>query len=511
MADKSKPAPTKRALPFKRTARPKPPSDDAIADDDGIALFSQSKTFFPTVVEDQQKRAREKAEKERQEKIAREREEAERETRKQEEKDRRAVEAQLRREQKINILEEDRDFLKKRRRRSLLSDSDDDVGLGNRPRKTCKASTPLSPDSRSPHGPGSARSTRSTRSTRKFEMTETPVCLIDSSDDEGGIKKESKSSGTSPRQFNGGRSKAPHIDLRKDKAKVDDSDSDLAEILGADEEAEGEDPLQPYIKAAMERMRKAKEAQEASDANNTGTPTPGVDGGPTVRVMLVAPALPEVKPLCCTLRTSQALQIAFDTFKARQKVLNKLPHKVISSLVFTWRGDRVYNSTKLETLGIHPQTDNGLRDKTSDRDVPEGYLGKDQVYFEACTPEDYEESQKRRERERKRQEMGEWWSEDEGDADDNNAGADADARAKTPQEEADRVKVIFKARNMPARNVTLRKNSTVAQMIKAFRKLAGLGEDSQIEIRWDGEVLEPETTVEEADIGDMDSVEVHIR
>jgi hypothetical protein len=64
---------------------------------------------------------------------------------------------------------------------------------------------------------------------------------------------------------------------------------------------------------------------------------------------------------------------------------------------------------------------------------------------------------------------------------------------------------------MPARNVTLRKHSTVAHMIKAFRKLAGLGEDKHVEIRWDGETLDPETTVEEADIADMDSVEVHIR
>ncbi|KAI1433636.1 hypothetical protein GGR50DRAFT_667403 [Xylaria sp. CBS 124048] len=506
MADESKPEPVKRALPFKRTVRQNPPNDASAVDDDGLALFSQSKTYFPTVIEDQQKRAREKAEQERQEKLAREQAEAEREARKREERERKRLKAEKKKKK-------EREERGHRKRRNENDDGDD--AFIDRPRKSSKPDTSVGSDLGSHFASGS---TRISRSMSKIDLsgTQAPLLVFDSSGDEGTAKKESKDSIISPTRSGGSRTNVTRTGSPKDKVKATDSDSD---VPGASEEREGDeaaDPLQPYIQAAMERMQKAKEARmareaAAGEANSNGTPTPGVedDRGPTVSVMIVAPSLPEAKPLCCTVRTTQALQIAFDTFKERQKVRNKYPHKIISSLIFTWRGDRVYNTTKLETLGIQPLDDDGRLHKSLGGGTPDGYLGNDRVYFETCTPEEYDEHQRKRERERKRQEMGEWWNEDEDAIDETSKAAEAEAQKKKDDE--DRVKVIFKARDMPPRNVTLRKHSTVAQMIKAFRKLAGLGEDKHVEIRWDGEVLEPETTVEEADIGDMDSVEVHIR
>ncbi|KAI0100398.1 hypothetical protein GGR51DRAFT_532781 [Nemania sp. FL0031] len=544
MADLQNPAPAKRALPFKRTAKHRPPTDaSSTVDDDGLSLFSQSKTFFPTVIEDQERRAREKAEKaeqERKERLAREKEEQEN----------RAREAQLRRERMRKEAEEleaqkgkgkEPESAKKRRRYSLDSDDerqghhsdgeDTDV-LADRPSKSYKLSTPFSPGSR--RGGSAARSSRdpeSARATRRSKQPETPVILLDSSDDEDSTRVGSKASVTNSRTRLG---TSPvddtHLDKGKEKAKVDDSDSDLemweekkenSEGIEVEGEEEEEDPSTFYIKAAIERKRKAEEARLARESSAAGdggkskSAIPGSqdeDRGVPVSVMIAAPALPEAKVLCCTVRTAQVLQIAFDTFKERMKTQTAYPHKTISELVFTWRGDRVYHTTKLETLGIYPRGHDGrLHDNTHSGRV-EGYMGKDKVYFEAWTPEDYEENQQKRERERKRRELGEWWDEDDGannngDGDGNPAaGADAEA-----SKEDDRVKVIFKAKDLPPRNVTLRKHSTVAQMIKAYRKLASLGEEKHIEIHWDGEVLDLETTVEEADIGDMDSVEVHIR
>ncbi|KAI1757212.1 hypothetical protein F4782DRAFT_218527 [Xylaria castorea] len=537
MADLQKPAPTKRALPFKRTARPKPPSDaSAPADDDGLALFSQSKNYFPTVIEDQQRRAREnaeKAEQERKEELAREKEE----------KESQAREAQLRREQRSRAAEEEaevRHSVKKRRRYSLLSDDenskykaeeDDDSFVDKQP-KLYKPSTPPSTATRrDPSAPGSSRAAASARATRTPRRHEEPVILLDSSDDEDPTKRGSKASITSSRIRSG---TSPIEDKRrsidKGKAKADDSNSDLEMWENKQENKEGaegeeeEDPSEFYIKAAMERIRKAKEARLARESSAAGngdrkSGTPGIDDdrGAPVSVMIAAPALPDAKVLCCTVRTAQALQIAFDTFKERQKRQTAYPHQTISDMVFTWRGDRVYHTTKLETLGICPRgADGRLHDSAnSGRSAPEGYVGRDKVYFEAWTLEDYEENQQKREHERKRREMGEWWDEDDAADDGNNNGSGqsgaADAEAETSQKEDDRVRVIFRARDMPPRNVTLRKHSTVAHMIKAFRKLAGLGEDKHVEIRWDGEVLDLETTVEEADIADMDSVEVHVR
>ncbi|KAK5624457.1 hypothetical protein RRF57_000173 [Xylaria bambusicola] len=511
MADLQKPAPAKRALPFKRTARPKPPGDTVPStDDDGLALFSQSKNYFPTVVEDQQRRAREKAKKaeqERNEKLAREREE----------KAAKAREAELRREKRRQEAEErekESESAKKRRRNSLLSNEGDDYVFSDQPQTSHKPSSPPSLGSRrdgsvprNSSGPESARKLHASRPPK------TPVVFLDSSDDEDPTRRGSNIFSTSSgRQSTKGKGKAIANDGDSDIEMWEEKKEDKEGVEGE----EGEDPSEFYIKAAMERMRKAKEARLAHESSavsngNNELPTPSVNEDAPVSVMIAAPALPDAKVLCCTVRTTQALQIAFDTFKERQKSQTTYPHKLITELVFTWRGDRVYYTTKLETLGIRPRgVDSRLHDNIhSGRNGPEGYVGKDKVYFEAWSPEDYEKHQQEQERERKRREMGELWDVDTANDQGNNDGQAADADA--PQKEEDRVKVIFKARDMQPRNVTLRKYSTVAHMIKAFRKLAGIGEDKHVEIRWDGETLDLETTVEEADIGDMDSVEVHIR
>jgi len=520
MADFQKPGPTKRALPFKRTARPAQSSNVSPIDDDGLSLFSQSKNYFSTVAEEQKRRAQEKAaqaEKERQEKLAR-----------QQEEEREAREAKLlKAEREREEAEAEKEAAKKRRRPSISSNDeekndtllDDDDPFTDRPRKSRKSSTPYSPEVA--HGANRRRMSRGSDrlslrpSSRKVA---TPVVLLDDSEDE-----DSKLGVSSLKiQSSASRTDTTHLDSEKAKARDDDSDSDL-EIFdeklgedggeGADKE---EDPSEFYIRQAMERMRKEKEAREARESSAAGERDkselfePGVNDEPSppVSVMIAAPALPDARPICCQVRTSQALQIAFDTFKERLKTQTKYPHAVILGLYFTWRGDRVYETTKLETLGIRPRGQDGrLYDAVSSgRNAPEGYMGRDKVYFEAWTPEEYEENQAKRERARKRREMGEWWDEDETNEEDS-----APAAEVAPPQEEERVKVIFKARDMPPRNLTLRKYSTVAQMGKAFRKLTGLGEDKQIEIRWDGEVLDPETTVEEADIQDMDSVEVHIR
>ncbi|KAH8164818.1 hypothetical protein CIB48_g3438 [Xylaria polymorpha] len=537
MADLQKPAPSKRALPFKRTARPKPPSDaSAPADDDGLALFSQSKNYFPTVIEDQQRRAREKAEKEEQER-------KERLAREQEEKERKSCEAQLKREQRRRAAEEEAEVRDsaKRRRFSFLSDDknpkheaeeDDDIFVDKLP-KTYSPSTPPSTATRGDASmPGSSRALASARAraTRTPRKHEEPVILLDSSDNEDPTMIISKASITTDSRIRSSTSPTDdkRMSIDKGKGKADDSNSDLEMWEDKKKNKEGsegeeEDPSEFYIKAAMERRRKANEARLAressaagdGDKNKSGTSGIDDDRGAPVSVMIAAPALPDAKALCCTVRTTQALQIAFDTFKERQKSQTAYPHQMISDLVFTWRGDRVYHTTKLETLGICPRgADGRLHDSAhSGRSAPEGYVGRDKVYFEAWTPEEYDENQQKRERERKRQEMGEWWGgEDDAAANDGDDGAAAaEVEAETPQKEDDRIRVIFKARDMQPRNVTLRKYSTVARMIKAFRKLAGVGEDKHVEIRWDGEVLDLETTVEEADIADMDSVEVHIR
>ncbi|KAI0395797.1 hypothetical protein F5Y17DRAFT_422313 [Xylariaceae sp. FL0594] len=525
MADLQKPAVPKRALPFKRTARPAQASASLI-DDDGLSLFSQSKTYFDTVVEEQKRRAREKAElaeKERLAKLARQKEE-----------EQEARETKLRAKRETAEAEAAKEAAKKRRRSStiisddedtkdvMILDDDDDPFIDEPQRKSRKSSTPYSPEvTHVTRGMSQASNKSSPR--RSLRKAGTPVVLLDSSEDE-----DPKLGASYPKiRSSGSRTDTSRLVSETDHVKDEDGDSDI-EILhdktGNDDQkdTDDEDPAAFYIRQALEeRMRKeemarkAREARESSaagDRGNDGVFLSDVKDEPTplVSVMIVAPGLPEAKPICCTVRTTQALDIVFQTFKQRLKTQTKYPHQVISGLYFTWRGDRVYDTTKLETLGIYPRGRDGrLHDGVSGgRKAPEGFVGKDKVYFEACTPEEFAENQAKRERLRKRREMGEWWDEEE-EREQHESVETAEAEAPRKQEE--RVRVIFKAKDMQPRNITMRKFHTVTHMIRGFRKLTQLAEDKHIEIRWDGEVLDPDTTLEEADIQDMDSVEVHIR
>ncbi|KAI1264163.1 hypothetical protein F5Y18DRAFT_391113 [Xylariaceae sp. FL1019] len=505
MSDLQKPAKPK-PLPFKRTVPRRPSIGKAPEDDSGLSLFSKSKDYFSNIAEDRQRRAQEKADKERKNKTARD------------EQERR--EAQ--RKQADQRKQDESAGAKKRNRPPIPIDqeSDDDVSA-TRPSKTRKPSSPHSPDriykSSTTRAPRHRPSSSHDQSKPPSSLPRETITLSNSSDDEDSFNRQasvpktsfalsaSKRTYTSPKSSSNDKGHAIALD--------DSSDSD-DELVGAVEDPNNdkEDVSARYIQATLERMAKAKAARLAREASATGSRGEGGDNdeerGIPVSVMIAAPSLPDAKTLMCKVRTAQPLEIAFNTFQERVKAQTNYPHHLVSDLVFTWRGDRIYGSTKLETLGIRPRGPQGrLHDSIRGGDAPEGFHGRDNVYFEAQSPEEYEESQRKRERERKRREAGEWW-EDEQAQEAEKAEAIAAAEA---QDAADRVRVSFQALNMPKKSVTLRKYNTVAHMIKAFRRLAGLPEDKHVEIVWDGEVLDLETTVEEAEIGDMDMVEVHLK
>ncbi|KAI1332524.1 hypothetical protein F5Y16DRAFT_179657 [Xylariaceae sp. FL0255] len=512
MADTQKPV--KKGLPFKRTVKKNPlpttDSDTLSVDDSGLSLFSRSKDYF---VEDQQRRAREKvakAEQERKEKLAQEEKERQEKLEKEERENTKALEAQFRREEQDNDSDQAREtkVLKQKRPHDALSSSDDedDIFAERRSSKSQKPSTPRSsrkknrnsPLLRDSRTPGSARARRPAK-----EIT---ITLSDDSDDDDSKSRRPRDSATPLKS----------ITKFKDVSSTD-SDLEIMEEVGRKQGGgEEEDFVEQYVKAAMERMQKSKEARlaaaVAAESNNGNLPSrsPDVDDrGPTVSVMIAPPPkMPEANPLCCTVRTDQALEIAFSTFKERLKTQTKYPHEAISELLITWRGDRVFDTTKLSTLGICPRGGDGrLYDSSfSSQKPPEGYMGRDKVFFEAWSPDEYDAMQERRERDRERKiESGEY------DLDGPEDRSNSQKSNEVAESQENKVRVTFKARDMPPSKVTLRKCSTVAHMIMAFRKLSRIGEDKHVEIRWDGEVLDHETTVEEADIGDMDSVEVHVR
>ncbi|KAI1504292.1 hypothetical protein F5X99DRAFT_406011 [Biscogniauxia marginata] len=506
MADAPPPSPAKRVLPFKRTVKRKTPIKSP-ENDDGLSLFSRSKEFFPSVLEDQQRRALEKAakaEQEEKERLAREREDEE--------------ESALR-EQFLREAES----AKKRRRVSAVRDEDedeedsgqdgeDDDVFSDKPRKPRKSSiippqTPTSKRARSilSSSKGGSRAPHS-----RSHKSETPAFNLDDDGDEiVEYAKPSTRSTTSAVQSRKKPDKASSA-LLKDGAS--DSDSDLEMYDGNpdgqhQEESKDDDDdsdATRYVKMAMERIERAKQERLAREAAAAAGGASAVNDGNALVEMLVGSCLDGIKPISFKVRTRQPLKVMFDTWLEQQDKRKILPRALLQDMFFTWKGNRVYPHTTLETLNIRPDAAGQLYPAW--RSGQDGFHNRNKVYFEAWTKELYAECQREKERERKH-ELGEWDDDDDaaGDAEQGQA-----AGASDPDGEK-RVRVIFRAKDLPPRNATLRSNTTVAMMIKVVRKLAKVPADKTVELHFDGEILEEDMTVEEADIGDMESVEVHIR
>ncbi|KAI0842308.1 hypothetical protein F5Y06DRAFT_285076 [Hypoxylon sp. FL0890] len=497
MASITMPPPTKRKLPFKRTARRK--SSEA-ADDDGLALFSRSGEFF----EEQQRRAQEKAEKEKAEKAAREAK-AEQKRKEKIARERKAEQEALNRR-----TNSDQDPAKKRRRVSVSDDdhgnkdSDEDDVFGYKPPKKPKSpSIPRTPTSKREDAfVNSTRGAQERLTRSQMRNTDTPVISLDDDDDLLARGSPNLTPGRALSMLD-----PPKLDLppkgSSKKSKQDiillDDDSDLQIDTGEERrEDEEEDPSEYYVRAAMERARKAKEEREARE--RSGSSTAAGEDDPIVQI-LIHSHLNGIHTLMFRRKLSQKLTVVYQTWIEQQVAKHSLvPRPILESMFFTWKGNKVYPHTTLQTLGIRPERDGGLYPgwKTEQ----EGYFGRDKVYFEAWTQELYDEYLEEKEKKRLR-EIGELVGEE----------PDERQESEQPQNSQDdqKIRVHFKAKDRPAIKATVRSSTTAAQLAKVYRRLAEIPENMTIELRWDGEVLDPDTTVEEAEIEDMDSIEVHIK
>ncbi len=514
----------KKKLLFKRTIHRKSaekPKDD----DDGLALFSRSNEFFPTVVEDRQREAAEKAakaEKERKENLQRAQREGEESLCHKEEHE-----------------EEDETPSAKKRRRLTLSDEDeDDDVFTTKPHKSRKAptATPKSPSvKRNSLGRDSSiaktpRSTRSSRNSRAGDVRSAVITLDSSDGEETKDVKPAKS--LSPL----GRKPSP---AERHVSTTEESDLELDTDPQAGQD--GDTDFDCYIRGALERAEKRKQERlerEAAVGGGGGSGGGGGDGrsDPAVQI-LISSAVDGIQPIVFKRKLFQSLAVVQRTWVEQQVAKGApVPRDVLQDMFFTWRGAKVYPNATLETLGIRPPSsaDGSLYPRSSSSRAsasasasnsnsnslpPEGYYGRDKVHFEAWTQPLYEEYLRQRERERQRA-RGELPSDDEEGEAGREAGRAEDGggdrgepgqQQQQQQEEEKTIKIILKARDMAPENIKVRPSTVVAMLAVVFKRLKKLPADKTVELHWDGDVLDPDQTVGEAEIEDMDSIEVHIK
>ncbi|KXJ95984.1 hypothetical protein Micbo1qcDRAFT_30289 [Microdochium bolleyi] len=504
MADSA--VPQTRKLPFKRTVKRKPveetPTDKADAEDDGLDLFKRSREFFPSVLEDQKKEAAEKAakaEQQRQEALADE------ERRKRED----AARWASRTEQPSDPKAEEREGSSPKRRRTD-SDWDSDDDATSRPSRV-KSSPPSSNQStrrQLPRFSATPAKTPSTTTGHAATKNAVPIISLDVSDDDD-VHHDGDYLPPRPRSKRhtvGTHTNATHDSPTEVQVLADDSPPPEAQDKVSDE-------FDIYVQRAKERAQREREARLTGIAG-TEDPSSRKPSGPIVEV-LVASRDDTMVAMSFKVRIDQKLEVMFDTWRSRQP---DIPSDVLTNAVFTWKESKVWPNTTLATLGIQPDSHGGLYNrwdkKTEGFDGSNGY---DKVFFEVWTPEQYEHHEQAKEYQRLRA-LGE--IEDDYDAHDSYPSTGAGGgisqqnpglQQEVPEPEEKKVRIILKPKQLPSRTLTVKSSTEVAMLIKVFCKMSELPLSTKIEIHWDGEVLDPGTTVEEADIGDMDSVEVHLK
>ncbi|KAK2778235.1 hypothetical protein CKAH01_03191 [Colletotrichum kahawae] len=461
MADAAKP---KKRLPFKPTAlrqkaAPKPVvnnSDDE-DNDDGISLFNRGASVFE----------QERLEQERQ----RKRKQAERE------KSSQAPSPGANRGFSLSRASEDpshetnhhhEDFSRgpdtPPSKRSRTSDESPESRIKPSPSKRAGTETP------------SKRMTRAaaSRTPRKQEpLPSKPVISIDDSDDdEDDIYDASPIRKPIPED----RDPSPLV--------IDDDDDDPFEEKNVAAAEDDDDEMAEYIRAAKER----KEAQERLAREQS-------EDAKQVVVIFVTSDIPGVVSKQFKFTLSKPIKVLRNAWIDVHSGRLDLPQSEINEVFLTWRGHRLYDLTTLNSLDLQGEYrkttggQNGFKDDWT------------KVHMEMWTPALWEDHERQVARQR-RHDRGEYSDDEGGD------GGDETVEAE-PEEQ--KIKVLLKTKTDEPLKTSVRPSTKIGTIMELFRKMRGLAPDAPITLMFDGDELEEDVTVADADIGDMETIEVYIR
>lgn len=260
----------------------------------------------------------------------------------------------------------------------------------------------------------------------------------------------------------------------------DDEEEDVIEEVPAPAEEETDPELQAFVNAARERQRLAEARESGAAAEN-------------IKV-LVESTIPRTlvsgKPLTFRLTSDDQLK----NIKTTWCSVMELNHVDVTAedVFFTWRGRRLYNTTTLRGLGIATMGNDLLY--AGDVGDRRGFSAdRRKVVLQAWTEELFEAHLAEEEKEEMRR---------RGELDEEEPEPSAPAEAK--------IKVAMRSRQGEPVKVTTTASSTIGDLVAMFREKRHMPAEVKVSILFDGEKLEESMTLQDADIGDDDQVEVHL-
>ena len=221
-------------------------------------------------------------------------------------------------------------------------------------------------------------------------------------------------------------------------------------------------------------------------------PQPDVEDDPEVGI-LIKSLIPNSKPLIINRKASQPLQAVKDFWCGRQKFEPSFTAKVF----LTWREEKLFSSSTMRTILRLLKKERGF-DPDGAEDPSEG-----KIVVEAMTEEIYQERRKAKELQR----VAKAKSEDRIDEEE----AEGISEPPPQQPKKDGIVIRLTSHGLEPMPLRVRPHTSIAKIMRAFQGQRGVAQEKKCWLIFDGDRLEPETSVEQAGFEEGDEVEVHPR
>lgn len=293
---------------------------------------------------------------------------------------------------------------------------------------------------------------------------------------------------------------------KKQLVTLIDSDDDAfpspqkpAKPAVVEEELFSDEEFPELVKAAKERaMKKAKEAARSAKAfeerNHAANgdeddifETGSTNSDPTVE-LLISSEMKDTTALRVKRKISQKLAEVRHAWCDRQIIDGQPMTLEMKKEVFlTYRNHKLYDFSTLQGLGLNVDEHGNLVSST------DSISSDGRVHLEAWTNEAHETWLKR-EAAKKKKEDG-----------------DGDEFEKQRQPPVRKTRLVLKSKNLPDFKLMVKPSTTIERLADAFRDANDLEDEKTITLHLDGDELDPSDKVEDFDLEDMDTLEVHVK
>ncbi|KAM3444826.1 hypothetical protein NHJ13734_001016 [Beauveria thailandica] len=281
--------------------------------------------------------------------------------------------------------------------------------------------------------------------------------------------------------------------------------------------SEDDDEFAEYVRKAQEQRDKdlLRVEQEAADAALFAptSPTPPDQPGtasPFINIVVTS-EIPDTHSCLVKFRFDRPLRLVRDNWTALQH-RHKVPLRDLldrdDDVILTWRRKKVYMTSTLLSLRILPSATT-IGAAVTERSTRDGFNESGtRVHMQAWTPALFAKMEREDEAARRQREMP---SETAGEGGEGNYEEDNDDEEEEKSAAAAMVRVVLKSRDREPVKLKVLPETTTELLVAAFRAQRDVPPGADVALWFDGMRLQEGATMEDADIDDMDTIEVHVK